>query len=52
MRRLLFAVVYMVYSGMRTEYVDNAAHIGGLVCGIFIMAIINVVSAHKGGYQN
>jgi rhomboid protease GluP len=52
MRRLLFAVVYMVYSGMRTEYVDNAAHIGGLVCGIFIMAIINVVSAHKGGYRN
>jgi rhomboid protease GluP len=55
MRRLMFAVVYMVYSGMRTEYVDNAAHIGGLVCGLVIMAVMNFVEMHynyKGGYRN
>jgi rhomboid protease GluP len=50
--RMLFAVFYMIYSGVRTEHVDNAAHIGGFVCGIVIMAFINLVSAHKnGGYR-
>jgi rhomboid protease GluP len=41
MRRLILGVIFMVYSGVRSQYVDNAAHIGGLVCGILIMAIIN-----------
>jgi rhomboid protease GluP len=50
--RLLFALFYMVYTGVRTQYVDNAAHIGGLICGIFIMALINLVETHKGGWRN
>jgi rhomboid protease GluP len=41
----------MVYSGVRTENVDNAAHIGGLICGIFIMAVINVIETHRGGQR-
>jgi rhomboid protease GluP len=54
-RRLLFAVVYMIYSGARTVYVDNAAHVGGLICGIFIMALMNLIEVHRnkkhmGGY--
>jgi rhomboid protease GluP len=58
MRRLIFGLVFMVYSGIRTQYVDNAAHIGGLVCGIVIMAVINLFVAHNkcnsynGGYRN
>jgi rhomboid protease GluP len=51
MRRLLFALFYMIYSGVRMQYVDNAAHIGGLICGIFIMALINLIETHKGGWR-
>lgn len=29
-------VLYNLLSGIQTEGVDNAAHIGGLICGIFI----------------
>lgn len=37
--RIIFAVVYMIYSGSRAAGVDNAAHVGGLLCGIMIMAL-------------
>lgn len=37
-KRMVFAIVYMVYSGMQSEGIDNAAHFGGLVFGVFIMA--------------
>lgn len=47
--RIIFAVVYMIYSGSRAAGVDNAAHVGGLLCGIMIMAVINIVN--KGGYK-
>ncbi len=46
-RRLIFAVAYMIYSGARTQHVDNAAHIGGLICGVLIMAAINVIDSHR-----
>ncbi|MEZ3473245.1 MAG: rhomboid family intramembrane serine protease [Lachnospiraceae bacterium] len=47
--RIIFAVVYMIYSGSRAAGVDNAAHVGGLLCGIMIMAVINIVNT--GGYK-
>ena len=47
--RMIFAVVYMIYSGTQAARVDNAAHVGGLVCGLLIMAIINFVKT--GGYK-
>lgn len=47
--RIIFAVVYMIYSGSRAAGVDNAAHMGGLLCGIMIMAVINIVNT--GGYK-
>lgn len=47
--RIIFAVVYMIYSGLRAAGVDNAAHVGGLLCGIMIMAVINIVNT--GGYK-
>lgn len=47
--RIMFAVVYMIYSGSRAAGVDNAAHVGGLLCGIMIMAVINIVNT--GGYK-
>lgn len=35
-KRMLFAIVYMLYSGMRNIQVNNAAHIGGLCVGFLI----------------
>lgn len=46
-KRLLFATVYMIYSGVSSQRVDNAAHIGGLIGGIFIMAVMNLIEVFK-----
>lgn len=36
LRRMLFGIAYMLYSGFRNPTVNNAAHIGGLVVGFFV----------------
>ena len=36
LRNMVFVVIYMIYSGARAERVDNAAHVGGLICGLQI----------------
>lgn len=46
--RMVFAIIYMVYDGMRSEGVDNAAHVGGLIFGALIMAFMNVIETFKG----
>lgn len=38
--RILFLIFYSLYSGFRATNIDNAAHIGGIVTGFFIMAIL------------
>lgn len=38
--RLVFMIIYMLYSGFTTENVNNEAHIGGLVAGFLIMPIL------------
>lgn len=43
MNRMIFAVVYMIYSGVRGDHIDNWAHIGGLVSGVVIMAVMHVI---------
>lgn len=40
LRRILLAIFYMIYTGMQSETTDNAAHIGGLVCGFVIMLLM------------
>lgn len=45
--KMVFVVVYMIYSGTRAVHVDNAAHIGGLVCGLLIMAVMNLVKNRR-----
>ena len=47
--KLVFVVAYMIYSGARAVRVDNAAHVGGLVCGLLVMAVINLIKT--GGYK-
>lgn len=46
-KRMIFAIAYMVYSGTRTERVDNAAHVGGLIFGVLIMAAMYVIEVYK-----
>lgn len=45
--KMMFVVVYMIYSGTRAERVDNAAHVGGLVCGLLIMAVMNLIKTRR-----
>lgn len=46
-KRMLFAIAYMVYDGMRSAQVDNAAHVGGLIFGVLIMAAMYAAEVHK-----
>jgi len=47
--KLVFVVIYMIYSGTRAVHVDNAAHVGGLVCGLLIMAVMNLIKSRPAG---
>lgn len=47
MNRMIFAVVYMIYSGVRGDHIDNWAHIGGLVSGVVIMAVMHVTAQFR-----
>ena len=37
-----FAVFYAVYAGLRSPYVDNAAHLGGLAFGVLLGVILTI----------
>lgn len=39
--RMVFMIFYMGYMGLRTSNVNNAAHIGGLLCGILLTVFMN-----------
>lgn len=55
--RMVIVVVYSVYSGMGNPNIDNAAHIGGVVTGVFIGLIMCLFIRQKqsekdmGGYH-
>ena len=40
--RAAFAVFYAVYAGFKNPYTDNAAHIGGLIFGLALGALLSV----------
>lgn len=42
-RGLIFMVVLSLYFGLTGSGIDNAAHIGGLVCGFLLQAILGVL---------
>lgn len=44
-RRILFLIVISLYSGFATPGVDNIGHIGGLLAGFLLTALINFVSS-------
>lgn len=45
--RMIFAIFYMLYSGMRNISVNNAAHIGGLCFGFIIIYIMYMMDSRK-----
>ena len=44
--RMVLAIIYMVSTGMSAERIDNAAHLGGLISGILIMAAMYAIEVH------
>lgn len=40
--RILLCVAYSLYSGLAAENIDNAAHIGGFVCGFMLTALLTI----------
>lgn len=47
LRRMLIAIVYLIYTGLQSPVVNNAAHIGGLITGIFMMWILSLCGIHR-----
>lgn len=51
MKRMLLAVIMSLYAGFRSPYVNNAAHIGGLLSGFilaFVLGVVPSVTGRKG----
>lgn len=42
-RGLILMVVLSLYFGLTSSGVDNAAHIGGLLCGFFLQIILGAL---------
>lgn len=40
--RMLVFLVYSMYSGLTSTNIDNAAHVGGLICGFLLTALLTV----------
>lgn len=41
--RLIFAIVFSLYCGLTSTNVNNAAHIGGILMGFAVMAVIAIL---------
>lgn len=49
-QRILIVVAYSIYSGIKASNIDNAAHIGGFVCGFvlgFMMCLIEKIYINR-----
>lgn len=40
LKRVLLCIAYSLYSGLMAENIDNAAHIGGCICGFIVTALL------------
>lgn len=51
-KRVILAIIYQIYIGLRTPFVDNAAHIGGLIWGVLVMLFLRFFSRNEGYSEN
>lgn len=42
LRRMILAIVYLIYTGLQSPVVNNAAHIGGLISGFLLMCVLSL----------
>lgn len=49
MKRMVFAVLLSLYSGFSSPYVNNAAHIGGLLSGFLLAFLLSIIPPITGG---
>lgn len=47
LNRMILAIVYMIYTGVQSSIVNNAAHIGGLLSGVLVMTVIALLKGNK-----
>lgn len=47
LNRMLLAIVYMIYTGVQSPIVNNAAHMGGLLSGILVMSVLVFLQRKK-----
>lgn len=47
LRRMVLAIVYLIYTGLQSPVVNNAAHIGGLISGFLLMCILSLCGKEK-----
>ncbi len=45
--RMILALVYIMYSGMQSDVVNNAAHVGGFVAGFFTMTALFFIRNYR-----
>lgn len=46
--RVAFAIAFSLYCGFTGTYVNNAAHVGGVLMGFAAAAVISLLSSHAG----
>lgn len=46
-QRVVLMIIYSLYSGFTSEYVDNAAHVGGLLIGFLLETLLCLLNRKK-----
>jgi rhomboid protease GluP len=46
--RVAFSIAFSLYCGFTSTYVNNAAHVGGVLMGFAAAAVISLLSSHIG----
>ena len=46
-RRMIFAIVYLFYSGIQSETTNNMAHLGGFITGFAVMAVFYCITRRR-----
>lgn len=50
--RVIFMVVYSLYAGFNGENIDNATHVGGLIVGFGVAAVMCMIQGMRNPYND